>query len=188
MVNFPINHDGLTATAALSLAGTLSASAAAKIHWLALNCCGLRATNLPPGASITRPQLTPLVERIGSSHLWVERTIDPALFELKNDPAAKNGHIPISAIFAAAGAVTAILSGRQQVIVSNESSASEPTLHYQDVAINHQYSKSLEFEQDFQAISEHLFGADGPHYFSLLRPFSEVRIAELFAGADFCQI
>jgi hypothetical protein len=131
-----------------------------------------------------RPQLTPLVERIGLPHYWVEREWDPQLFQLKDDPEAYNGHIPISAIFACVGTIVAILSGRKDVVVSNEQSASEPMLHYQGVAINHQYSKSIEFEQDYQAYLAHTLG-DTTGYFSFLRPLSEVRIAELFAKVGF---
>jgi hypothetical protein len=132
-----------------------------------------------------RPQLTPLVERLDPPyHFWVERTWDPQLLELKNDPDAYNGHVPISAIFAAVGTVVAILTGHQDVVVSNESSANEPTLEYQGVAINHQYSKSGEFELSYQALLRHSF-ADTQHYYSLLRPLSELRIAELFSRGSF---
>jgi hypothetical protein len=128
-----------------------------------------------------RSQLEPLVKRIGLPHYWVERIWDPQLLTLKD---AYNGHIPISAIFASVGVVTAILSGRRDIVVSNEQSANEPTLHYQDVAINHQYSKSQEFEQDFQQYLHHAFG-ESVRYYSFLRPFSEVRISELFAMTGF---
>jgi hypothetical protein len=131
-----------------------------------------------------RPQLTPLVERLNTPHLWVDRQWDPKLLDLKNDPEAYNGHIPISAIFACVGTATAILSGKRDNIVSNESSASEPTLNYRGVDINHQYSKSLEFERDYQALLKHYFG-DSSRYYSLLRPLSELRIAELFATSGF---
>jgi hypothetical protein len=72
------------------------------------------------------------------------------------------------------------LTGYQDVVVSNESSASEPNLTYEGVAINHQYSKSLEFETDFQAILGQSFG-ESVRYYSFLRPLTELRIAELFA-------
>jgi hypothetical protein len=130
-----------------------------------------------------RSQLEPLVERVGLPHFWVDREWDPQVGEL-NKQGALNGHIPISAIFACVGNVVGILSGYRDLVVSNESSASEPTLRYQDVDINHQYSKSLEYEQDFQACLRHLFG-DSLQYYSFLRPFSELRIAELFAGLGF---
>lgn len=130
-----------------------------------------------------RPQLTPLVERIALPHLWVERTWDPQIQEL-NKQDALNGHIPISAIFACVGTIVAILGGKQDIVMSNEQSANEPTLHYQGVAINHQYSKSQEFERDYQAYLAHTQG-DALRYYSFLRPLSEVRIAEIFAKVGF---
>ncbi|MFO0920411.1 MAG: hypothetical protein U0451_01945 [Candidatus Saccharimonadales bacterium] len=131
-----------------------------------------------------KSQLQPLVEATNIPHLYVERDWDKQLLDLKDDPKAYNGHIPISAIFAAVGVVVAILSGKRDVIVSNESSASEPNLNYHGIEINHQYSKSLEFEQDFQKILSASFG-DDIRYFSALRPLSEVYIAEIFSKIAF---
>ncbi|OGL34937.1 hypothetical protein A3F65_03675 [Candidatus Saccharibacteria bacterium RIFCSPHIGHO2_12_FULL_47_16b] len=130
-----------------------------------------------------RPQLEPLVNKISLPHFWVERTWDRKLLEL-NKQDVYNGHIPISAIFACVGVTVAILSGYQDVVVSNESSASEPNFTYKGVPINHQYSKSLEFEQDFQNYLAQLF-TNGPRYYSFLRPFSELRISDFFAKIGF---
>ncbi len=126
-----------------------------------------------------RPQLTPLVERIGLKHYWVEREWDPQIGKL-NERDALNGHVPISAIIACTGTVVAILSGRRDQVVSNEQSANEPTLVYQNVPVNHQYSKSQEFEWNYRQLLSASYG-DGVRYYSLLRPLSELRIAELFA-------
>ncbi|HCM52036.1 TPA: hypothetical protein DIS56_02795 [Candidatus Saccharibacteria bacterium] len=130
-----------------------------------------------------RPQLEPLVQKIGLPHFWVERTWDRKLLEL-NQQDAYNGHIPISAILACVGVIVAILSGNRDVVVSNESSASEPNFTHKGVPINHQYSKSLEFEQDFQNYLTQLF-TNGPRYYSFLRPFSELRISDFFAKIAF---
>lgn len=126
-----------------------------------------------------RQLLTPLVETIDLKHLWIEREIDSRIKEI-NQAGALNGHVPISAIIACVGLVAGILSGTRDVVVSNESSASEPSLIYDGVEINHQYSKSLEFEKDLQSILINMFG-DSLRYYSILRPLSELRIAELFA-------
>lgn len=131
-----------------------------------------------------RSQLKPLIDAIGTPHLWVERQIDAQLLQLKDNPDAYNGHVPISAIFAAAGTVAAILGGYKYSVVSNENSANEPTLIYNGVEINHQYSKSLEFEQDFQQHLEHNL-SNLCDYFSFLRPLSELAIGELFAKIAF---
>lgn len=130
-------------------------------------------------------QLAPLVERIGFPHFFVERTWDRKLLELA-DKGALNGHVPISAIIGCVGIVTAVLAGRRDVVVSNEQSANEPDFVYEGVAINHQYSKSQEFEDDFQKLLQHLFG-DTLRYYSFLRPLSELHIAEIFASHAFAK-
>lgn len=135
--------------------------------------------NLATWSVSHRSQLTPLVERIGLPHYWVERIFDTSLLT-HNEHGAYNGHVPISAILATVGSVVAVLSGRQDVVVSNEQSANEPTLNYRGVAINHQYSKSQTFEKAFQTHLAHTLGGR-VRYYSLLRPLSELRIAELFA-------
>lgn len=130
-----------------------------------------------------RSQLEPLIKEIGLPHFWVERKIDPLLLDLNNQDAL-NGHIPISAILGCVGAIVAVLTGYRDVVVSNENSSNEPTLHYNRVAINHQYSKSLDYEKNYQAYLTRNFG-DSLRYYSFLRPLSEVRIAEIFAQVGF---
>lgn len=130
-----------------------------------------------------KQQLQKLVETTSVPHISVERSWDKKLLEL-NTQGAHNGHIPISAIFACAGAVLAVLSGSQDIIVSNEQSANEPTLTYQGKAINHQYSKSQQFERSFQSVLQNHFG-NTIRYYSFLRPLSELHIAKIFAKRDF---
>lgn len=130
-----------------------------------------------------RSQLEPLIARIDAEHFWVSRAIDQKLLDL-NKQDAMNGHVPISAILAATGVIVAILAGKRDVVVSNESSANEPTLMYQNTEINHQYSKSLDFEIKFKFNLNLIFG-DSLRYYSLLRPLSELRIAELFSTSAF---
>jgi len=130
-----------------------------------------------------REQLEPLVKRLGTTHLFVSRQWDPQIKQL-NQQGAFNGHVPISAIIAAVGSVVAVLTGRRDVVVSNESSANEDSLTYRGVSINHQYSKSLAFEKDYQALLNNQF-SDGLRYYSFLRPLSELMIARLFASIGF---
>ena len=72
----------------------------------------------------------------------------------------------------------AVLDGRGAVVMSNEWSASSGNLERDGRTVNHQYSKSLEFETAFRSI---LTVGGGPEYFSLLRPWSELWIARRFA-------
>lgn len=130
-----------------------------------------------------RHQLEPLVAKLGTKHFFVDRSIDPRLLEL-NDQGVYNGHIPISAILACVGVVVAILTGNRDVVVSNEQTANEPSLKYMGMYINHQYSKSQEFEKDFQSLLKAGFG-ESIRYYSFLRPFSELYIAQIFARVGF---
>lgn len=108
--------------------------------------------------------------------LVIRRGIDTKLLEL-NQQGYLNGHTPFSAMLAFYTLLAAQLSGRQNIALSNESSANESTVAGSDV--NHQYSKSLEFENDFRRyVKDHI----GQYrYFSFLRPLSELQIAMLFA-------
>ena len=89
-----------------------------------------------------------------------------------------NGHTPFSALVAFSSVLTAFLNGRKYVVLSNESSANESTVSGTDV--NHQYSKSFQFEKDFFDYEKEFIGS-GVYYFSFLRPWSEFQIAEYFA-------
>ncbi len=106
------------------------------------------------------------------------RTIDPALLEL-NRQGFLNGHTPFSAIVAFLSLYCAYLIGAEDVILSNEASANEATVPGTDV--NHQYSKSFAFEQDFTDYVR-AYLALPIRYFSLLRPFNEMQIACKFAS------
>ena len=105
-----------------------------------------------------------------------QRKFDRSLIKLNND-GYFNGHTPFSSIVAFSAEITAYLNGLKYVVLSNESSANESTVAGQDV--NHQYSKSFEFEQDFHSYEEK-FLRSGVYYFSFLRPLSEFQIAKMF--------
>jgi hypothetical protein len=109
----------------------------------------------------------------------VRRQLDLGLLEL-NRAGALNGHVPITGILSAIALACAVMSGCDTVAMSNEHSASAPNLTLDGVEINHQYSKSLEFEEDFAGYVER-FISPSISYFSLLRPFSEIEIARRFA-------
>lgn len=104
--------------------------------------------------------------------LVIRRKIDPTLLEL-NAKGYLNGHTPFSAMLAFYTRLASVLSGIPNVALSNESSANESTVL--GTSVNHQYSKSLEFEDDFRAYSPSF------NYFSFLRPLSELQIAMLFS-------
>ena len=106
----------------------------------------------------------------------VERILDRTIIEL-NELGYLNGHTPLSALIAFISYLCAYLYGRKNIILSNESSANQATVF--GTSINHQYSKTYEFENDFREYCDRL--DLNINYFSLLRGLSEYNIAKLFS-------
>jgi hypothetical protein len=109
----------------------------------------------------------------------VYRRLDGALLKL-NEAGALNGHVPITGILSAIAIACTAMSGFDSIAMSNEHSASAPNLQIDGVEVNHQFSKSVEFEADLsdyvgRVISPSIF------YFSFLRPLSEIEIARRFS-------
>lgn len=107
----------------------------------------------------------------------VDRILDRKIVEL-NNLGYLNGHTPFSSIVAFISYLCCYLQGKKNIVLSNESSANEATVI--GTNINHQYSKSYEFECDFNNYVNKVFGLD-IHYFSLLRGMSEFQIGRLFS-------
>ena len=107
----------------------------------------------------------------------VNRILDIKLLEL-NKQGFLNGHTPFSALLAFVTTLSAAIAGVKHIALSNESSANESTVP--DSNVNHQYSKSFEFEQDFNRYSSEFITPD-VHYFSFLRPLNELQIGALFS-------
>ncbi len=114
--------------------------------------------------------------------LTLERTIDPHLIAL-NKQGYLNGHTPFSAVVAFASVAAAYLSGTQDVVLSNETSANEANTIFNGHEVNHQYSKSLHFERLFRDYNTRFFAPE-VNYFSLLRPLHEITIARAFAKLE----
>lgn len=107
----------------------------------------------------------------------VKREIDPQLLIL-NQQGYLNGHTPFSALLGFTVLMAARLKGTGHIALSNESSANEPTIP--GTHINHQYSKSVNFEKNFRAYTAKYISKDF-NYFSFLRPLNELQIAGLFS-------
>jgi len=122
-------------------------------------------------------------ERTGLPMLNIGRTLAPELFEL-NRQGAWNGHIPVTAVNSAIMVLAALLQGVDQVVFSNERSASYGSQIPGTGEVNHQWSKGWAFEQAFGEHLEKHVAAD-LQYYSLLRPLSELAVARQFARTDF---
>lgn len=127
-------------------------------------------------------QMRPIVDVMKASGLpsvHVDRRIDPYLIEL-NAEGAYNGHVPVTAVVSLTLAALAAMNGYEAVVMSNERSASVGNTEWDGQVVNHQWSKSLEAEELLAGLISQSVTPD-LHYFSMLRPLSELEIARRFA-------
>ena len=128
----------------------------------------------PKGANIECANIS------GFNTLIVKRILDKKIVELNNQ-GFLNGHTPFSAIVAFTSYLCAYLANKKYIILSNEDSANQSTVL--GTNINHQYSKTYEFENDFNNYTKKYFDID-IKYFSLLRPLTEFQIGMLFSKIE----
>src|SRR3989339_893412 len=119
-----------------------------------------------------------VIEVSGLESLKIKRFMDWKV--LDKNAGYFQGHIPISAIYAFLSVLCCVVYKRTYFAMSNEHSSNFGNTKYKGEIINHQWSKSIEFENLFQNYVKNFITPD-VYYFSLLRPFYEIRIAELFS-------
>lgn len=129
------------------------------------------------------PLIEHLLHYFNTSSLKVKRRIDGKVFEKNKKGTVFNGHIPISAINAFIGIFICLIYDYRYFIVSNERSANFGNVDYLGMQVNHQWSKSREFEDLFQTYVRQYI-TPSISCFSLLRPLSELAIVKLFCSYD----
>lgn len=136
------------------------------------NLCFLYKRNIYPDdqASLNTIKLS------NNKFVSFDITLDSLMLEL-NKKGFYNGHIPFSSCLAFASFILAYLNNKKYIVLSNEASANEGNI--KDSNINHQYSKSYEFEKDFREYTKKYF-TDKIEYFSLLRGLNEYQIVKRF--------
>src|ERR1700689_3820663 len=126
-------------------------------------------------AAIERP-----AEVSGLPVVRAGREIDPQLLR-SAELGFRNGHVPVTGVISAIAVLAAVLDERDVVVMSNEWSASVPTLEYRGEPVNHQYSKSAAFEAAFRDVLA--AGPAGlPGYFSALRDRTELWVGDKLAA------
>jgi UDP-N-acetyl-alpha-D-muramoyl-L-alanyl-L-glutamate epimerase len=126
-------------------------------------------------AAIERP-----AEVSGLPVVRAGREIDPQLLR-SAELGFRNGHVPVTGVISAIAVLAAVLDDLDVVVMSNEWSASVPTLEYRGEPVNHQYSKSAAFEAGFRDV----LAADPaglPGYFSALRDRTELWVGDKLAA------
>lgn len=147
---------------------------------LTLDVIGHSAYNVGTLALNTTPAMDDSISQSTSTQtIYVKRRIDPKLLDL-NAAGYLNGHTPFSSVVAFISVVSAILFGYRYIALSNERSSNEGNQFFHGQEVNHQYSKTFDFEHKFRTYCT-TYIAPYIDYFSFLRPLYELQIARLFA-------
>ncbi|MEN1729599.1 MAG: endonuclease domain-containing protein, partial [Pseudomonadota bacterium] len=126
------------------------------------------------------PLILALGDQLPGKHRVIRRRVDARLSAL-NRAGALNGHVPVTAINSAVLLLAAIVLDYDRIAFANERSASEASrLDVRGRAVNHQFSKSFDFEcmlDDWVKRYVH----DLLRVFSILRRDRELAICREFA-------
>jgi hypothetical protein len=141
----------------------------------------LRAAGLDQTLFRLRPHrlITELSDTAGLPLLQAGRTLAPELLRLQNEAGALQGHVPITAHISFLTIIISLMAGFDAVFFSNERSSSYGNVEYLGIQVNHQWSKSLEFET---ALRDYLgaYVTTDVAYLNAVRPLSELHIARIF--------
>ncbi len=122
----------------------------------------------------------------GLNSFKINRKISSKLLELNNNLESiggYNGHVPISGILAFIFCAASIIYEYNTVLVSNERSANVGNVEFNGIIVNHQWSKSFEFEKSVNDFfKRHIISSF--NYVSFLRPISELHIAKIFSKLE----
>jgi len=128
------------------------------------------------------PFAAEIAQELSLPLLTASRSIDPLLLA-RNQSGALNGHVPVTAINSLISLIVAELTGHTSVVMANEKSASRPTRIVDGIEVNHQFSKSLEYEQSLRSAVD--MAGSIVNYTSVLRSVPDRDIS--FAFATKCQ-
>lgn len=115
-----------------------------------------------------------LVQKMQLPTLGVERVIDETFIQ-ESMVHKYNGHVPISMIYAWIGVLVCYVNGFDAFVVANEKSADEGNTDSFGMEINHQWSKSTEFEGLFRNYLHTTISPD-LDYYSPIRHMTELEI------------
>ncbi len=120
-----------------------------------------------------------VIKTMSIDHLVVKRFLDEKLLKPNQMNHVFYGHVPVSAIYAFIGLLLAVLYDYSSIVTANEKSANFGNIDYLGVEINHQWSKSEEFEVLFKRYVQRCI-TPNVNYFSVLRNYSEMEIVKRF--------
>lgn len=127
------------------------------------------------------PEHPAVIERLGWPLSQVDRQVDRQGLSATTTAGGLNGHVPVTYIISAIGLLQLILSGRQYLVSAIGHEGEEAHAWIGDLAVNHQWSKTWSAEQALVDYVRRYISSD-IKVGSLLRQYSELKIAELFSA------
>jgi len=116
---------------------------------------------------------------IGKNKYAFKRELDPKISDLNKEQGIYNGHIPVSVVYAFLGLMFCAFYDYNNFVVGNEKSANYGNVEYLGEMVNHQWSKSEEFEKLFRDYVKK-FITPSIEYSSPLRQMTELQVVEKF--------
>ncbi|MDR2077645.1 MAG: hypothetical protein LBP39_01615 [Rickettsiales bacterium] len=120
------------------------------------------------------------------NYFYVKRTISKQLLDLNkklDEIGGYSGHIPIGGIIAFILLAAGIVYGFSTILMSNERSANVGNVYFNGTMVNHQWSKSFEFEKSMNSFIKK-YVLRNFNYISFLRPISEIHIVKIFSRLE----
>lgn len=150
------------------------------VAWELLKSLGVKQTPFiaesPSHNNILRREV---VATLGGSPIIITRQPSKKLETLREEGKVYRGHTPMSVVVAFIAVFTAHVKKYDGFLVANESSSNEYNLTWRGIKVNHQWTKSQQFENAFNAYLQHL---NIPiTYLSVVRPMNELMITALFS-------
>ncbi len=179
----PQKRDALrlhTSGALLGIGGGKDSTVSAELLKTIDKATGLRTTVMDVATRDHHGQAGMVMDITGLPQLRVERYLDTSIISFTAEHNGMNGHIPLSAILAWVGLLIAQASNIAYVMMANESAASSGNVEWNGREVNHQWSKSFEFETLTQTFVHDYISPD-LWYFSPIRAYSSLAVMEIFA-------
>lgn len=122
-----------------------------------------------------------VIDEIGKPVSLIRRSLDKPALRAAVEDGGLNGHVPVTYMVAAIALVQAILQGRDTVLFAIGHEGEEPHEMIGDLPAMHQWSKTWAAERQLNEYIQR-YVSSGLRVGSPLRPYSELRVAELFAA------
>lgn len=128
-----------------------------------------------------RGQAGAVMDIMGFDQLTIERYVDTKIVSFTDEHRGNHGHIPFSALLAWFGVLLAYATNKRYIMMANESATSTGNTTWNGRVVNHQWTKSYEFETITQNFIHTTIASD-IWYFSPIRPYSSLAVIALFVS------